>query len=214
MKCQCEGIESLFDAKVAEKELKRYQKKGPRVETRMLLEALDAEGVEGMTLLDIGGGIGAIQHELLADGVERAAHVDASTAYIEAAREEAGRRGHLDRVSYHFGDFVDLAPGIEPADIVTLDMVICCYDDMEALVGRSSERARKLYGFIYPKDSWWMKAAFAVGNFYWRLRRNPFRGYLHPTKGIEAILLGNGFERRSYARTTFAQVFLYERLVS
>ena len=210
-RCQCDGIESLFDAKVAAKELKRYQKKGPRKETSMLLQALGNEGVEGMTLLDIGGGVGAIQHELLSDGVDRATNVDGSSAYIEAAKGQARRQGLEDRVSYHHGNFVDLAPSIGPADIVTLDMVICCYDDMESLVGLSSERARKLYGFVYPKVSWWMKAGLAAGNLYWRARRSSFRAFLHSTGAIDAILRRNGLQRRFYARTAFAQVMVYAR---
>ena len=41
---------------------------------------------------------------------------------------------------------------IEAADVVTLDRVICCYPDMEALVGRSAERALRLYGLVHPRD--------------------------------------------------------------
>ena len=209
--CQCEGIEETFDAKVAARDLKRYRAKGPRKETRMLLDALRAEGVEGMTLLDIGGGVGAIQHELLGDGVSGATNVDASSAYLGAAREEARRRGHSDRVSYHHGNFVDLAPDIEPADIVTLDAVICCYHDMEALVGLSAKRARKLYGFVYPKDRWWMRLASALGNFYFWARRRSFRTYLHPTRAIEAVVRENGLRRRYYSKTIWGQVVVYGR---
>ena len=138
--CQCQGIETFFDNKVATKELRQYRKKGPDKTTRMLIEALEAEGVGRMTLLDIGGGIGAIQHELLAVGVSSATSVEASPAYIEVAKEETERQGRIDLVSYHYGNFVDLATDIAPADIVTLDRVICCYDDMQALVGLSSAR--------------------------------------------------------------------------
>ena len=209
--CQCEGIDSIFSAKAAARDLKAYNKKGPRKETRMLIEALTAEGIEGMTLLDIGGGVGAIQHELLQDGVSSVTHVDASRAYLQTAREEAQRRGHEDRVSYHFGDFVDLAPRIEPADIVTLDSVICCYHDMEALVGLSSRRARKLYGYVYPRDAWWIKVAAPVENLYLRARRSSFRTFLHPTRAIEAVVRSNGLKRRFYRETLLWQIAVYRR---
>jgi predicted RNA methylase len=62
--CQCQGIQTLFGERVARNDLKRYRKKGP-LKTRMLLQALKAEGVEGATLLDIGGGVGAVSNELL-----------------------------------------------------------------------------------------------------------------------------------------------------
>ena len=163
MKCrQCQGIERWFNKKLAAKELRQYRKKGPARTTRMLIEALKAEGIEGMTLLDIGGGIGTIQHELLGAGVSSAINLEGSTAYLETAKEEAERRGHAHRVRYHHGDFVGLASDIQGADIVTLDRVICCYPDFPALVGLSSARAGKLYGVVYPHDTWWAKIGWRI----------------------------------------------------
>lgn len=209
--CQCQGIEALFDDKTARKELKDYRRKGPSKTTRLLIEALEAEEVEGMTLLDIGGGIGAIQHELLKANAAGATHVDASSAYLAASRAEADRQGHTDRVDYRHGNFVDLASDIEPADIVTLDRVICCYHDMEALVGLSSALATKFYGVVYPRDTWWIKAGSALANLGLWLIRNPFRTFVHPTEAIEAIVRRHGFQRRFYRRTFLWQVVVYGR---
>ena len=83
---------------LAASQLRKYREKGPIASTRTLIDALKAVGVEGATLLDIGGGIGAIQHELLAAGVAHATSVDASAPYLGAAREESDRRGQGDRV--------------------------------------------------------------------------------------------------------------------
>src|SRR6185503_20728089 len=152
--CGCQGVDKVFGDRTAEHDLRRYRKRGPAKSTRILLEQLMEEGVGGATVLDVGGGVGAVQQELLAAGAERATTVEASPAYVRAARAEAGRRGTLDRVEYVEGDFVAMADGVGPADIVTLDRVVCCYPDMEALVGRSADRARRLYGLVYPRDTW------------------------------------------------------------
>ncbi len=212
--CQCQGIEALFDEKYVTRELARYRKKGPDKTTRILIDTLKAEGVQGMTLLDIGGGVGDIQHELLHAGVRSATNVEASTAYIGAAKAEAERQGHADRVSYQHGDFVDLASHLPPADIVTLDRVICCYHDMEKLVGLSTARTRKLYGLIYPRDVWWVKIGLAIGNLFFRLRRSPFRVFVHPTEAVEAVVVSNGFKRRFDQRTLIWQVVVYTRPVA
>jgi magnesium-protoporphyrin O-methyltransferase len=209
--CQCQGIETFFDNKNATKELRQYREKGPDKTTRMLIEALEAEGVGRKTLLDIGGGIGAIQHELLAVGVSSATSVEASPAYIEVAKEETERQGRIDLVSYHYGNFVDLATDIAPADIVTLDRVICCYDDMQALVGLSSARANKLYGAVYPRDTWWTKIGFAIINFGLRVRGNPFRIFVHSTGAVDGLVRDNGLERRFYQKTAMWQVVVYAR---
>jgi 2-polyprenyl-3-methyl-5-hydroxy-6-metoxy-1,4-benzoquinol methylase len=209
--CQCQGIEELFSQQYVTKELARYRAKGLDKTTRMLTAAIQEKIVEGLTLLDIGGGVGAIQHELLDAGVDQVTNVEASTAYIHAAKTEAQRRGHIERISFHHGNFVDLAGDITPADIVTLDRVICCYHDMEKLVSLSAARARKLYGLVYPRDIWWMKIGLAFQNFFFRLRRSPFRTFAHPTKAVEALLGSHGFKQHSYQQTLVWQVVVYTR---
>ena len=162
--CQCEGIERQFGRRTARWELRRFRKRGPAVTTRMLIDALRREGVSGASILDIGGGVGAIYHELLASGARNAVHVDVSPDYLAVAREEAERRGQADRVEFVRGDFVDLAAARSESDVVTLDRVICCYPDMDRLVALSADKARRLFGAIYPREAWWMRLAAAGVN--------------------------------------------------
>ena len=211
--CQCQGIEMEFNQETAARQLQNYRNKGPAKTTRMLINALKSQGVSGMTLLDIGGGIGAIQHELLKSGLDCVTDADASTAYIQAARQEAECQGHADRVSFRHGDFVDMAADIEPADIVTLDRVICCYPDMQALVGLSSARACQYYGLVYPRDTWLIRLGLTLANYVLGLRRNPFRVFLHPSQAVDAIVRGNGLKRIFYGKTALWQVVVYAREV-
>jgi magnesium-protoporphyrin O-methyltransferase len=166
---QCEGVERLFDESTAASELESYRRDGAAKATRLLIQSLKNTGIAGKTLLDIGGGVGAIQHELLKAGASHATNVDASSAYLEAARRQARQEGHEEQISFHHGNFVDLAPEIEPADIVTLDRVICCYHDMPSLVGLSAARARQFYGLIFPRDRWWLKLGRPVFNLLFKL---------------------------------------------
>ncbi len=197
--------------KSAAGDLKRYREKGADDTTRALIDAIVAEGVGGATLLDIGSGIGAIQLELLGAGVASAASVDASEAYVQVARAEAGHRGFADRTSARIGDFVALAPEIEPADVVTLDRVVCCYPDVHALLGPAADRATRMIGLVYPRDVWWNRvAARAIAVFGW-LTRDRTRWYLYPTAKVDAILAGAGFRSRAVSRTLIWQVVLYRR---
>lgn len=207
--CQCQGIEMEFSRKIAAGELKRLRTRGPAPTTRMLIDALKAENLEGMSLLDIGGGVGAIQFALLESGVISATAVEASSAYVGAAKKEAATRGYDGRVDYRHGDFVQMAPEIAPADIVTLDRVVCCYPDMPALVALSAARARRLYGIVYPRDTWWNRAALAVFNFAWRLRGSPFRVFAHSSRVVDALIRRHGLEQRYYRQTLVWQVALY-----
>ena len=212
MNCShCQGLDELFSAEYVAGEVKRYRKHGPEKTTRMLTDALKKQGLQELTLLDIGGGVGAIQYEMLNAGVKSATDIEASAAYLAAAKAESEKGGYAERISYQQGNFVDLAENIQPADIVTLDRVICCYPDMQQLVGLSAVRAGKLYGVVYPRDSWWMKMGIAVQNFFFRLQRNPFRIFIHPSEAVEAIIIQNGFKRLFYHRTWIWQVALFAR---
>jgi magnesium-protoporphyrin O-methyltransferase len=216
MSCaQCQGIEHQFDRAEARRKLRRYRRRGPDRTTRLLIEdlraALIASNVDDATLLDIGAGLGAIHHALLDGLASRATHVDASSAQLAAAREETERRGHSGRVDFLQGNFVDMAPGMPPADVVTLDRVICCYDDMHGLVRRSAEKATRFYAAVYPRDNTWMRIGIAGVNVFERVKRSTFRVFLHDPRAIDAELRAAGLTRFSVRETLGWQVVVYRR---
>jgi magnesium-protoporphyrin O-methyltransferase len=208
---QCQGIESFFDSKIAARELRRYQKRGPRKTTRLLIKAITSHGVEAGSLLDIGGGIGAIQHELIPGNMRSAISVEAAPAYLHTARQEAERRGYSGQVTYYLGDFVDRAVDLPRTDVVTLDRVLCCYPDMDALVSLSVAKARRLYGVVFPRERWIMKLAFPLMNLISRLQRSPFRVFLHSAVALDAVLYAQGFTLDTYEKTLAWQVRIYSR---
>lgn len=207
---QCAGIEREFNARVAAKELAAYRRRGARGTTKMLIDLLRREATHGAALLDIGGGIGAIQHEL-AHAVERIISVEASSAYLAAQQDEAARRGYADRATYLGGDFVALAGTVPESDIVTLDRVICCYHDMPSLVALSAARARRLYGAVFPRRTWWTACGLIVVNALSWLRRSPYRAFLHPPERIDEILRAAAFSPRAVRETFVWRVAVYAR---
>ncbi len=207
----CVGVESFFDARVARRELRRYRRKGPAQTTRMLVDALVQQGAAGASFLDVGGGIGAVQHGLMAAGAAGGTSVDASPAYLEAAREEAQQRGHAERIRYLSGDFLDIQSQVESADLVALDRVVCCYPDMAGLVDASARRARRAYGLVYPRDRRLMKMAIRVLNFVQRLRRHPFRVFVHASSEVEARIQAQGLSKAMHVRTFLWQVVIFMR---
>jgi Methyltransferase domain len=202
----------FYDDKKAAAELRRYRKKGPNPWTRALMDALEAEGVQGTTLLDVGGGIGAIQHDLLAAGCVSATSVDASSAYLAAAREEADRRGLGGRVTYHHGDFVELAPSVPPADIVTLDRVLQVYPEWERLAALSAERARRLYGIVITRNTPFVRFVTSGINLMLWLKRKPLRAAVVPIDAVDRVLERMGFRRHTSTQVGLAwQVATYRR---
>jgi len=162
-------------------------------------------------VLDIGAGVGAVHLELLEAGAAAAVDVDVSPAYVEAARDEAARRGHSAQVTHLVGDFVTAAPDVTPADVVALDKVVCCYSDMVALVSLSAERAGRRYGLVYPKDSWWIRSMMVIANAGSRIFRSRTRIHAHRTAAVDGLVRAAGLEPRFLRKTVFWQVAVYER---
>jgi Methyltransferase domain len=190
-RCGCDGYATPIDAKLAENDRRAYHAKGPERTTLMLLEMIMAASDSGATLLDVGGGIGVIDHELLRSGARSAVLVEASSAYLDAAREEAQEAGLLDRLTIVAGDFVRRAADIDAADIVTLDRVVCCYPGADALITASAEKSMKLLGLVLPRDRWYVRWAIRLDNVRWWSMRSAYRARAHANARIDELAMAN-----------------------
>lgn len=212
MSCeQCLGLERLFGERKARTDLRRYRRRGLRRSTRVLVDAIVAQGISNSTVLDIGGGIGAIPLSLLAAGARTARLVEASPAYLAVARREAERQGYRERMSFGQGDFVTLADEEQAADVVTLDRVICCYDDAESLVTSSAARATFIYGLVYPRDIWWNRAGARLVNLLLSFTRLGYRTFVHSAAEVEQWLEANGLRKVFHRNMGVWQVVVYRR---
>lgn len=207
----CQATDKQFGPAMARQDLQRYHKKGPDKTTKMLLSAIRERGLSRGTLLDVGAGVGVLHHELLGQEIVAATHVEVSSAYLGEARAETARRGNDDRVSFVQGDFVDVAPQVADADVVTLDRVICCYPDYLGLLRAAGGKTRRLCALSYPRDRWMVRLAVAIINLSRRLRRSTFRVFVHPNPAVYAAMRDLGFQLCSSETTVVWQVLLYER---
>ena len=207
----CSDAQQLFNQRRARRELKKYRRKGAQGSTRLLIDTLRKLDTAHGSLLDVGGGIGAIQHELVSAGVAEVTSVDASEAYLNASRAEAERRGYADRATYRVGDFIDVATELPDADVVTLDRVVCCYPDMPRLVVASAAKARRLYGLVFPRRRWPVRIVIRCMNILEALKRNAFRVFIHPPEAIDATVRAQGFELARTADTFLWRVAIYAR---
>lgn len=213
MPCNCcEITDNAFSEAEARAEMRNYRRRGPMRQTQLILEAIRSLGMRNANLIDIGGGIGVIHHELLEDVAREATHVDASSAYLKEAKGEAARRGHSERVNFIHADFTDVAPDIEPADIVTLDRVVCCYPDFRGLLTAAAAHSRRAVALTYPRETWYLRIFFKIADFFQKLRRDPFRVFLHPVDEMEALLNQQGFKRVSLRRLFVWEMTLYQKL--
>jgi len=182
-----------FDEKIAKRDLENYRKNGPGPTARLLRDMLLETGAVDGTLLDVGSGVGALSFELLERGIDRATAVDASSAYLTAAGQEATRRDRLRAIELRHGDFVHVASRIPPATLVTMDRVICCYPTFESLLKEAVGHAERYFAYSYPRDLWHVRAAIAGENGVRRLRGSLFRAFVHPVRQMTHTIDHAGF---------------------
>ena len=204
-----EAAERQFGSAIARRDLDRYRRKGPDASSRLLLDGVKRVARPTDTLLDIGAGVGVLSFELIAHGLSRATLVDASPAYLSAARTEAQQRGTDSRVRCVNGDLVRLDGSVDRADVVVMHRVICCYPDWGALLGRATELSRRVLAVSYPRELWYVRGVMALDNLHRRLFGNAFRTFVHPAIAMEQHIVAAGFERISRRRTPIWCVDVY-----
>jgi SAM-dependent methyltransferase len=211
--CCCSGVgaaaERQFSEKRAAKDLAQYRTKGPGSTARLLLVGIPKAGQPQGRLLDIGSGVGALTFELLERGLTDAVGVDLSSAYVAVASAEAVRRGRTDSVRFVHGDFVGIASQLLPADVVTLDRVVCCYPECEQLLDESARLAAHCFALSYPRDVWYVRTWVGLQNAARQLCRNPFRTFVHSASAMENVIQRAGLElaTRGCTRTWCADVY-------
>jgi magnesium-protoporphyrin O-methyltransferase len=141
--CSAAGYRWAFSERRARREARRYERRGLDGISRRIVQLLKAQGVDGHTLLEIGGGVGAVQIELLQAGVTRVVSIELTPTYEAAAEGLLRRAGLQDRVERKVMDFAEAATDVEAADIVVMNRVICCYPDMPKLAGAAAAHTRR-----------------------------------------------------------------------
>jgi 2-polyprenyl-3-methyl-5-hydroxy-6-metoxy-1,4-benzoquinol methylase len=190
---------------------KRYRKRGLDGTARRMVEFLDGRGIEGATVLEVGGGVGEVQIELLKRGAARAVNLELSPAYDEEASRLLSEAGLQDRAERRLHDIAVDPEGVEEADVVVLHRVVCCYPDYERLLGAVAQHARRLVVFSYPPQNVVSRVFVAVANLVFRLLRREYRSFVHPPGAMLAVLEERGLRDAFASHSLLWQVAGLER---
>jgi hypothetical protein len=185
--CSSPGCDQFFSERVARRDARRYRRKGLDANARRVVDFLRERGLEGRTVLEVGGGVGAIQLELLKSGAARSVNVELSPAYEGPADELLRDSGLHGRVERRIFDFAGQGGQLGAVDYVVMHKVVCCYPDYRALVEPAAQRAREALLLTFPSDRWWVRLGAATVNLLERLRRHAFRTYVHDPARVLAV---------------------------
>jgi 2-polyprenyl-3-methyl-5-hydroxy-6-metoxy-1,4-benzoquinol methylase len=209
--CPSRDYHRFFNQRFARRLANRYTKRGLDPTAQMMVEFLQALGIEGASVLEIGGGIGEIEVELLKAGAARAENLELSSAYQEPARTLAAQAGIQGRIDWRIHDLAQDPGAVTPADLVVLHRVVCCYPDYERLLGAAADHARRALVFSYPPRNPLSRAFYGVFNLVMRLARSSFRGFAHPPAAMLAVLEDHGLRPTYQRRGRIWQVAGMER---
>jgi hypothetical protein len=195
--CCARDYEKVFGRKTAARDARRFRRRGLRGSAKALTEL--AGDVHGATVLEVGGGVGAIEIELLEKGATSATNVELAASYEDAARALLAERGLTGRVERRVGDFVAEAGVLPVHDVVVMHRVVCCYPDVNALVGAGADRARGRLVLTFPQERRLVRLALSTANAVMRLTGSTFRVYVHPFERMASTAGAHGLglvERR------------------
>jgi len=186
--CEPDGYDEMFDDRFARRVAKRYRRRGLSRSARAIVSFLTDRGVEGATVLEIGGGVGEIQVELLRRGAARATNLEISTNYEAEAAALLDRSGMQGRGERRLLDIAQQPEDVDEADVVVLHRVVCCYPDYERLLGAAGSKAGRLLVFSHPPRNIATRTLLWWENSLRRRKGDPFRTFAHPPPAMLAVL--------------------------
>jgi hypothetical protein len=189
--CDPRGCDAFFGERFARRAAGRYRKRGLDKTARRIVEFAGAR-IQGATVLEVGGGVGELQIELLRRGATRTVNLELSPGYEREARALLAEAGLADRVERRLHDIAVEPDGVEPCDAVVMHRVVCCYPDYERLLGAAAARARRLLVFSYPRRNPVSRLFVAAQNLGFRIMRKEFRVFAHPPAAMLAVVHEHG----------------------
>jgi hypothetical protein len=190
--CTPAGYRTIFGAATVERDARRYRRKGVTGSARWLLQTLVGDSVTEASVLEVGGGVGSLQIELIEAGATRATNVEIIDSYEAVAHSLIGEHDLDGRVLRLVADFAQHPDQTPAADVVIMHRVICCYPDADALMTAACAHAHDRVAITIPREAWWIKLGFWGMNTWLRLRRIAFRGYVHPPDRMIALAGSHG----------------------
>lgn len=209
--CSRQGYDEFFTEKLARRDARAYRRRGLDQNARRIVAFAARRHLDGATVLDVGGGNGALGLELLKAGATRAVTVELSSAYDETAAQLAREAGYEERVERRVVDFADAADTLPDTDVVVMHRVVCCYPEGEALVAAAAESTRRLFAFSFPRRTWWTRLGARLANAFFRLRRMEYRSFIHRPAGLVASAERSGLRLAYEHEGTLWRIVGFER---
>jgi 2-polyprenyl-3-methyl-5-hydroxy-6-metoxy-1,4-benzoquinol methylase len=190
--CDRPGYQTVFSDRFARRIARTYRKRGLNRTQLRMVSFLTEHGIRDASVLEIGGGVGELQLELLYCGARAVTNLEISSGYETEAEALLEDSGMADRVTRRLLDIATSPEEVEPADVVVLHRVVCCYPDYERLLSAAASHAKRLLVFSHPPRNVLTRAVLSGENLLHRLRKSDFRAFVHPPAAMITVAEANG----------------------
>lgn len=197
--CDPRGCDDMFGAGFARRTAKRYRRRGLDRAAEHIVDFVASDGLAGASVLEIGGGVGELGLELLRRGAASATTLELSPAYDDEAERLAGEAGVADRARRRIVDIAATPDEVEPADIVVMHRVVCCYPDYRHLLSAAADHCRARLAFSRPPRNLVSRSLLATQNTAFALIGKEYRAFVHPPVAMLEVLDDRGLRHvRTY----------------
>ena len=183
----------MFGEGFARRMAKRYRRRGLDAAAGRLADFLARDGLDGATVLEVGGGVGEIGLELLRRGAASVTNVELSTAYDLEARRLAEQLGVADRVRRRIVD-VAAAPDAVGRPTSWCCTGWCAATRLRAAAGRGRGPVPEPAGVQPPARDLGSRAVVATQNALFALWGKEFRTFAHPPEAMVAVVASRGLK--------------------
>ena len=210
--CDRPGYQTVFSDRFARRLARTYRKRGLSDTQLRMVSFMTERGIQDASVLEIGGGVGDLQIELLPRGAGEATNLEISRDYEAEAAALLERSGMADRVRRRLVDIAASPDEVELADVVVLHRVVCCYPDYQRLLSAAAGHARRLLVFSHPPRNRFTRALLYCENLLHRLRGSDFRAFVHPPAAMIAAVEAQGLSVSYRHRGLSWHIVGFERL--
>ncbi|MGA9745939.1 MAG: methyltransferase domain-containing protein [Nocardioides sp.] len=191
--CDPRGCDDIFGSRFARRTARAYRRRGLDPAAAWMVDFLAEDGIDGASVLEIGGGVGDIGIELARRGAASVTTLELTAAYDQDAARLAGEAGVADRMQRRIVDVAAAPPGdVEEADVVVLHRVVCCYPDYPRLLGAAAALTRRRLAFSHPPRNAVSRAVIAAQNVALAVGSKEFRTFAHPPHAMVGVVEQDG----------------------
>ena len=209
--CDPLGCDAVFGTRYARSSARTYLRRGLDPAARRMVDWVVGRGIEGASVLEIGGGIGGPHLELLRRGAAVATNVELVPAYEDEAARVLSETGLVNRVDRRIGDLAVDPEVAGAADVVVMNRVVCCYPDPVALVGAAADHARRIVAFTHPPRNVATRALLGMQRGVGRMFGMRYQAFAHPPELFLDTLRQHGFTPHHLPRRGLWQVVVATR---